>query len=89
MRPERGEAEAAPPPYLNRYMVFVSRKPSGPDRYLPWKIAMLAVAAALFLSGVRFEQRWLVWGAIAALAVGFLLRFIPRHGEREEPGDEP
>lgn len=70
-------------------MVFVGRKRGGRDRYLAWKIVTFAVAAVLFFWGVRFEQRWPVWGAIAALVVGFSLRFLSRRREREGPGEGP
>jgi type II secretory pathway component PulL len=59
-------------------MFLARRERQGPDRYLRWKVAALVVGAVLVLWGSRVGKSWPVWAGIAVLAVGFLLRFLPR-----------
>lgn len=57
-----------------------SRERRGPDRYLPWKIGLFALAALLAFAGMRTGAAWLVALAMLALATGVALRFLPRQG---------
>jgi hypothetical protein len=67
---------------------FPDRKArSDGDRYLPFKIGLFVAGAAAALLGIALGQEWLVTSAIAVLAVGVLLRLLPR-GSREPPPTE-
>lgn len=64
-------------------------KRAGP--LLEWKVGIFAVGAVLGLAGIFLDERWLSGVAIAVLAAGALLRFLPgaRSPEAEgENGDE-
>lgn len=56
------------------------------DRFLEWKVRLFAVGATLGLTGIFLDVRPLVWLAIAVLAAGFALRFLPnsRKADSEE-----
>jgi hypothetical protein len=43
-------------------------------------VRLFAIGAALAIGGMLLDQSWLIWGAIAALAGGMFLRFVPRPG---------
>jgi hypothetical protein len=71
-------------------MVFVSRGPVPPGRYLDWKIRLFFVAAVLLLVGIARDIGPLVLLSIGVLAAAFLLRFLePRAPPHEEEEDEP
>lgn len=53
-------------------------------RYLEWKVRLFSVAAVVALAGIYLESRWLTSAAIAILAAGLLLRFLPG---AEDEGD--
>lgn len=55
----------------------VDRDPARPVRHLEWRVRLLGVGAVLALAGMAMERTWMVNVAIAVLAVGFLLRFVP------------
>lgn len=58
-------------------MVFFSRRGrSGPDIWLPLKLALFVVAAAAAVAGMALRVDWLVTAAIVLLALGILLRFL-------------
>ncbi|HEY8483915.1 MAG TPA: hypothetical protein VIL13_04830 [Longimicrobiales bacterium] len=59
-----------------------SRARRGPDPYLRWKIALFSAGAALALAGIATENDRLILAAIGVLAVGILLRVLPRRPER-------
>jgi hypothetical protein len=59
-------------------MFLASRARRGPDRYLRWKMAALVVGAVLVLAGARLGRPLFVWIGIAALVVGYVLRFLPQ-----------
>ena len=55
-----------------------SREQSGrSDPYLPWKVRLFVIGAALALVGMALVMRWLVWAGIGILVVALLLRFLP------------
>lgn len=47
------------------------------DRFLEWKIWIFSIAAAVGLSGIFFEERWMTGVALAVLMSAMLLRFLP------------
>jgi hypothetical protein len=55
-----------------------SREQRGPDRWLNAKVAIFCLGAGTALAGVASGKTWIVNLAIAILAVGFLMRFLPR-----------
>ncbi len=52
-----------------------------PDRFLKLKMMVFAVGAAVALAGLAYDRRPLLLLAVAILAFGILLRFIPSRGE--------
>lgn len=63
-----------------------SREKRGPDPYLDWKIGLFMVGGAAGVTGMALEKSWLVGVAIGLLAIGFVLRFLPRpDGDTTEP----
>lgn len=57
-------------------------------RHLEWRIRLFGVGAILGLVGIATEIEWFIWGALAVLLVGFVLRFLPGEGEGGEEGTE-
>lgn len=70
-------------------MAFISREPTGPDKFLPWKAATLVAGIVLILVANRWGIGWLIWVAIGVLMVGFVLRFMPQstHGPDSNDSD--
>ena len=69
--------------------LFTRRLGGGPGPYLEWKVRLFAVAATLALGGMYLNKRWLVGVAIAVLAAGMALRFLPDEGAPDRgPGSE-
>ena len=68
-------------------MFLASRARRRPDRNVRWKIAALVAGALLVLAGARLGRPLLVWIGIAALAVGFALRFLPQRGSADGQTD--
>ena len=58
------------------------------DRFLEWKIAIFSVAAVVGLAGIYLDERWLTGAAIALLAGGMSLRFLPGGGVARPAADE-
>ncbi len=52
--------------------------------WLPWKIGCLLTGLATGIVGMTRSIEWLTWVAVAVLAMGFLLRFVPRGKDFEE-----
>ncbi len=67
----------------------------GDDPWLLAKVRLFSIGAALAIGGILLDLSWLIWGAIAALSGGVLLRFVSRPGaagtaaEGEEDGTRP
>ena len=59
-------------------MFRARRDRRGPDRWLPHKTMLFLLGSALGLTGMAAERAWLVYAAVAVLAIGFALRFLPR-----------
>lgn len=57
-----------------------SRARPEPDPHLRWKMTAFVVGAAFGLVGMMRENGWLLGIGIAVLAIGVLLRFLPRSG---------
>ena len=56
-------------------------------RWLEWKVRIFATGAVLGLAGIFLDEAWLRIAAIAVLATGILLRFLPggkRDGDEED-----
>jgi hypothetical protein len=71
-------------------MIFAHRRRPGPDGYLEWKVRLFVSGAALAMAGIGFRSSVLVLLAIAVLAAGGVLRFLPRGEEDTGPeGEEP
>jgi hypothetical protein len=70
-------------------MIRPSRRNSGLDPALNWKVGVFFLGAFLAFAGMWMEAQWLVGVAIAVLVLGMALRFIPRFRtpERPEEGD--
>lgn len=47
------------------------------DRFLEWKIGIFSIAAAVGLSGIFLEKRWMTGLALSLLMSAMLLRFLP------------
>lgn len=67
------------------------RRRAGP--LLEWKVRLFAAGAVLGLAGIFLEERWLTGAAIAVLAGGALLRFlpggtVPPEEDEDEGGDD-
>jgi hypothetical protein len=60
-----------------------SRERRGPDRWLNVKVAIFCLGAGIALVGIASETKWVVNVAIGVLAIGFLMRFLPR--DRDTP----
>jgi hypothetical protein len=65
-----------------------SREHRGPDPYLDWKIGLFLAGAAMGIAGMALDRAWIIACAIALLAIGALLRFLPRP-EGDAGGDSP
>lgn len=52
-------------------------------RYLEWKVRIFVAGAVLGLAGIYLDEAWMRLSAIAVLASGMLLRFLP--GAAPEP----
>lgn len=65
-------------PALAFLLLFVDRSRKA-DAYpwLPWKVRLFLLGAALAVVGMAMESRLLVGIAIGVLALGFLVRFLP------------
>jgi hypothetical protein len=61
-----------------------SREPRGPDRWLNLKVAVFCLGAGIALVGIAADKNWVINLAIGVLAVGFLMRFLPR---KNDPSD--
>jgi hypothetical protein len=48
----------------------------------------MGAGALIALVGIYFDVSWLIWIAIAVLALGFLLRFARRDDDEPVDGDE-
>lgn len=53
------------------------KRREGEDRFLAWKIGLFAIGAGAGFAGMALSLSWLVWVAVAVLAVAVLLRFLP------------
>jgi hypothetical protein len=67
-----------------------SRNPDRPVRHLEWRVRFFAAGALLALAGMYLRLDWVVNAALAVLLMGFLLRFLPEHGEggADHEGDD-
>ncbi|HET9982058.1 MAG TPA: hypothetical protein VFQ38_00655 [Longimicrobiales bacterium] len=55
-----------------------SREPYGPDPYLYWKMLCFTLGAGFGLAAMISGIDWLIFPAVAILAVGIGLRFLRR-----------
>ena len=53
------------------------KRREGEDRFLVWKISLFAIGAGTGFAGMALSRSWLVWVALAVLAVAMALRFLP------------
>jgi membrane protein implicated in regulation of membrane protease activity len=71
----------------------LDRSRRGEDVWLGQKMLFFVVGAALGVAGMITGLQWIVWLAIAVLAVGLLLRIAGRRSAaaraRREPDREP
>lgn len=71
-------------------MAFLHRH-SGPvdARFLEVRVALFTIGAVLGMAGIYLDTPWMVGVAIGVLAVGFVIRFVPRRKEesRKEGGE--
>ena len=66
--------------------MFVSRRSTGPGRFLDWRVRLLGVAAILAVFGIGADQGWMVNLAIGVLAVSLVLGMI--EGRSRGGGDD-
>lgn len=69
-------------------MVLLDRRPRKDDRWLTFKVWSFSVGSVLAVAGMAMEIAWMIWLAIAVLAVGFAARFFRQGGEEQE-GEGP
>lgn len=69
-------------------MVFLDRTPREDDPWLAFKVGAFTAGAALALAGIYFNERWLIWAAIAVLVLGYGARFLPEPGPGGDSGEE-
>jgi hypothetical protein len=69
--------------------MFLDHHGRRPVRRLEWRVRLLGVGAILAFVGLYFEARWMIWGAIGVLAVGFLMRMGSRGEEDGSDEDDP
>ncbi|MGH7552622.1 MAG: hypothetical protein ACREMQ_06295 [Longimicrobiales bacterium] len=63
-----------------------SRTRRGPDPYLPHKMLIFVIGAALGIAGIASERTWLVNVGIGVLLLGVVLRVIAqRKRNRSSP----
>ena len=65
-------------------LLFADRSRRGPDPYLDWKVRLFLAGAVVALVGMARESSWIVGVAVALLAAGFLLRFVPAADEERD-----
>jgi hypothetical protein len=70
--------------------LFVSRRRGSSTSHLEWRIRLFGVGAIVGMAGIFAEIRWMIWIALAVLAVGFLLRFAGDRGapDSDHEGDD-
>ena len=61
--------------------MLIDRRKDRPVRHLEWRIRLFGVGAIMAVVGIATEQSWLINVAIAVLAAGVLIRFLPRSKE--------
>lgn len=70
-------------------MIFASREQRPRDPFLELKAVLLVLGASLGIAGMVNNLPWLVYSAIAVIAVGVGIRIIQRRKqEKSEPDDE-
>lgn len=69
-------------------MVFLDRRPRKDDPWLDLKVWAFTIGAALAMGGIYFDSTWLIWAAIAVLAVGFGARFLPDSDSGESSAEK-
>lgn len=70
--------------------MLISRRSRKDDPWVTLKVWAFVVGAAFAMAGIYFESERMIWAAIGALVVGFLLRFLPGDEEEgAEVGEEP
>lgn len=53
-----------------------SRDNRGDDRFFELKALILVLGASLGIAGMIYEIEWLIWAAIAVVAVAIILRMM-------------
>lgn len=61
-----------------------TRSRRGPDRFLPFKMILLALGGATAIAGFMLEIDWLVTAAVAPLVIGLGLNFRRSGGEEAD-----
>lgn len=61
-----------------------SREHKPPDPHTNIKIVIFSIGAVLALLGMALDNRWIIYAAIGALAIGLILRLIAARRERLE-----
>ncbi len=70
-------------------MIFFSHERRPHDPFLALKAVLLVLGASLGIAGMVNDIAWLVYLAIAVIAVGIVLRLVQqRRNEKPEPDDE-
>lgn len=70
-------------------LVLIFLRRSRDEAADPWvlaKVRLFSIAAALAVGGMFLDLPWLIWLALAALAVGVLLRFLPHPADSRTGG---
>ena len=69
-------------------MTLFSHRGRRDDGLLEWKVRLFSVAAGIALVGIYLDERWMTGLALALLAGGLLLRFLPGSRSSSEGEDD-
>ena len=69
-------------------MLFRPRRTGRAGPWLEWKVRLFITGAVLGLAGIFLEERFLVWGALAALVAGMVLGLLDQRAGATADGDE-
>jgi hypothetical protein len=70
-------------------MVFLPSHSQTPGRHLEWRLRLFTIGALLGVGGMIMDERWLVWLAMAVLAVAFAVRFLPGSSDPDDDSAPP
>ena len=66
-------------------MIRPDRAKGREGKHLKWRIRLFVTGAVAAALGMYYDRRVLIWTAIAVLAVGFFLRYLPSERTNDDP----